>query len=73
MAEFKESVKDIITKQDAKFDKKTEKELQPLSLHIKEISSKQGEQANIFSSLTATYDYRIDNTSNKKKSAPSLK
>ena len=56
MAEFKESVKDIITKQDAKVDKKTEKELQPLSLHIKEISSKQGKQANIFSALTATYD-----------------
>ena len=36
MYEFKESVKEIISNQDAKIVKKIEEELQPMSLHIKD-------------------------------------
>ena len=44
---FKESVNAIIKIQDAKVEEKFETKIQPLSLQIKEVSPKQGEQANI--------------------------
>ena len=49
MDEFKESVKNIITKQDVKVGEKTKKQLHPLSPKAKNISSKQSESDKIFS------------------------
>ena len=49
---FKESVNAIIKIQDAKVEEKFETKIQPLSLQIKEVSPKQGEQANILSTYT---------------------
>ena len=43
MDKFKESVNNIITNQYAKVDKKPKKQLQSLSLQVKDISSKQSE------------------------------
>ena len=34
MTEFKESINNIIEKQDAKIDNKIKEEIQPMSLHI---------------------------------------
>ena len=60
IAKFKEYVEKyveiIIADQDEIFEKKFEKELQPLSLQVKDISSKQGEQDNIFSLSATTYN-----------------
>ena len=47
--EFKESVKNIIAYQDVKIDKKIEEFVQPMSIQIKDISSKQNNQIKIFS------------------------
>ena len=44
MAEFKEYIKNIITNQYAKVDDKIEKQLHPLSLQVKEVSSKQSKR-----------------------------
>ena len=58
IAKFKEYVEKyveiIIADQDEIFENKFEKELQPLSLQVKYISSKQGDQSNILSTFTAT-------------------
>ena len=49
MTEIKESVKNIIAYQDVKIDKKIEEFVQPMSIQIKDISSKQNNQIKIFS------------------------
>ena len=67
MAEFKESVNNIIEDKYVKVDKKNETQLQPLSLHVKEISSKQGDQTKLLSKFTATYDERLENMRNNNK------
>ena len=73
MAEFKESVRNIITNQTAKVDKRIEKHLQPLSLQIKEISYKQDGQSKLLSTFTATYDDRVEKISNNKKISTKFK
>ena len=73
-ANYKESIKTIVTNQDVKVDEKIEKQLHPLSLQIKEISSKQVKKSKIFSTFASTYDECHDNMiNNNKKSAPRLK
>ena len=63
IAKFKEYVEKyveiIIADQDEIFENKFEKELQPLSLQVKYISSTQGEQFKILSLFTTNYDERI--------------
>ena len=63
MTEFKESVNKIITDQDAKIYKKIEKELQSMSLQIKDISSKHINQAKQLS----THENRLGNMINNNK------
>ena len=63
MAELKESVKEIIADQDSKIVRKTEEELQTMSLQIKDISSKQRNQAKQFS----TNEKRLENMRNNNK------
>ena len=63
MTEFKESINKIITDQDAKIYKKIEEELQPMSLQIKDISSKHSNQAKQLS----THENRPENISNNNK------
>ena len=53
MAEFKEYIKNIITNQYAKVDDKIEKQLHPLSLQVKNISSN-------LSSFTKKYNYCLE-------------
>ena len=65
MAEFMESVKDIITNQYVKFDKKNEKELQLLSLQIKYNSSKQS----YLSKILSTYHFWLYNMINNNKTS----
>ena len=60
ISEFKESVKNIIADQDAKVDKIIEKQIQPLSLWVKDISSKQSEIEKLFNK-------RLENMSNKNR------
>ena len=66
---FNKSVNKIIADQDEKVDNKIEKKIQPLSLNIKYISSKQGEQAKLFSSFTENYDESLEKTSINKKTS----
>ena len=63
MAELKESVKEIIADQDSKIVRKTGEELQTMSLQIKDISSKQRNQAKQFS----TNEKRLENMRNNNK------
>ena len=65
--EFKESLRNIIAYQDVKYDKKIKTQIQSLSLQVKYISSKQGDQSNILSTFTATYDERLENVVNNNK------
>ena len=44
-----ESINALIVNQDAKIDNKIKKELQPMSLYITDISSKQSNQSKLFS------------------------
>ena len=68
MDEFKEFVREIITNQGAKVGKKIKKiKHQLLSIQTKDILSKQGDQANIFSSFKETYDNHLDNMINNNK------
>ena len=71
IAEFKEylekSVERVIADQDAKVEKKPEKELHTLSLQVKYILSTQGEKSKIFSLFRTTYNEQLESTSNNKK------
>ena len=67
ICDFKESVKNIISDQDTKLDRKPETQLQPLSLQVKENTSKLGEQGKLIYSFTKTYNERLDNMSTNTK------
>ena len=73
IAEFKESVNEslewIISDQDGKVDNKFQNKIHPLSLQVKYISSKQGEQAKLFSSFTENYDESLEKTSINQKTS----
>ena len=68
---FKEYLKETIADQNAKFDEKSEKQIQTLSLHIKEyytkFSLKLDDQDNKISFLTGSYNYPLKNMSANKK------
>ena len=63
MVEFKEYVEEIIADQYANLSKKTEEELQPISLHIKDIVSKESNQDN----KLLTYENHLENMIKKQQ------
>ena len=68
---FKESLKETISDQDAKFDTKFKKQVQTLSIHIKEDSTKFSlkldDQDNKLSSFKASYNEHLKKMSSNKK------
>ena len=67
----KETIEETNSEKDAKYDTKTENQLQTLSLHIKEdstnFSSKLYAQDKKLSSFTTYYDERLEKMSTRKK------
>ena len=65
--ENREYLKETTADQDTKFDGKIEKQLQPLSLQIKENQLELNEQDNQISSFKASYNEQLENVSTNSK------